>query len=61
MTILPTADSNHGILGVERFEKSQAEFGNRPQYSRGFKFPLLIVGLMAVVFVLAIDNYITSE
>lgn len=61
MTILPTADGAHTILDVEKSEESQAEFGNRPQYPRGFKFALLTIGLMAVVLVLALDNYIISE
>lgn len=61
MTILPTADSDHEVLDIEKSEESQAEFGNRPQYPLGFKFALLTIGLMAVVFVLALDNYIISE
>lgn len=61
MTTLTIADSAHGILDVEKSEESQAEVGNRPQYPRGFKFALLTIGLMAVVLVIALDNYITSE
>jgi hypothetical protein len=61
MTTLPTADSDHEIFDVENSEKSQAEVGNRPQYPCGFKFALLTIGLMAVVLVLALDNYIIGE
>ncbi len=61
MTTLGTAETSHEVLDIEKSDKSQAEVGTRPQYPGGFKFALLTIGLMAVVLVLALDNYIIGE